>query len=198
MSMLFLAQSLSSEDAAFATPSSPHPHHGTVPPSFSPTAVTPFAAPLHEGFDPAGCGVDAFDFEAAARVLTEGRPDDLVHTTIQIPHALVGLVIGVRGGRHAAARGWAPHSLSARVFVLLNPCVRSVHAIEQASACHLSLDRNRVFVDASTGTPFVLMHVRRKGGGWNDSRSNSLSFSHTVSASTSRRCTVRAAARSPQ
>ena len=110
VSMLSLAQSLSSEDAAFATPSSPHPHHGTAPPPFSPTAVTPFAAPLHEGFDPAGCGVDAFDFEAAARVLTEGRPDDLVHTTIQIPHALVGLVIGVRGGRRAAATGWAaPH-----------------------------------------------------------------------------------------
>ena len=58
----------------------------------------------------------------------------VVHYTQQIPHSLVGLVIGVKGA--------------------------SIHAVEVASQCHLSLDRGCVFTDPGDSMPpYVLLHI---------------------------------------
>jgi hypothetical protein len=62
------------------------------------------------------------------------RADELVHFTQQIPHTLVGLVIGVKGA--------------------------SIHAVELVSGCHLSLDRGTVFADGGAASvPYVLLHI---------------------------------------
>lgn len=63
----------------------------------------------------------------------------LVHYTQQIPHSLVGLVIGVKGA--------------------------SIHAVEVASQCHLSLDRGCVFTDPEDNVPYVLLHIHGMRGG---------------------------------
>ena len=65
----------------------------------------------------------------------------VVHFTQQIPHSLVGLVIGVKGA--------------------------SIHAVEVASQCHLSLDRGCVFTDPGDSVPYVLLHIHgQRCGAW--------------------------------
>ena len=72
-------------------------------------------------------------YDNATLLLGVGPAYELVHVAYEVPHALVGLVIGVRGA--------------------------SIHAIEHVSSCHLSLDRSAVHVDAQSGVPFVLLHI---------------------------------------
>jgi hypothetical protein len=83
--------------------------------------------------------------------VAEPAVDELVHFTQQIPLQLMGLVIGVKGASSAC-----PGAGMRRAHTTDS---HPVHAMEQVSACHLSLDRSIVHNEESTGLPFVLLHI---------------------------------------